>query len=330
MSYRLSLLDKSPLAPQMSGAEALALTVRAARLADDLGYHRYWLAEHHGLPGLASAAPEIVISRILALTRRIRVGSGGILLQNYGAFKVAEQFRLLAALAPGRVDLGVGKSPGGLPQITRALQSELAPGSAKAVGRKLRELADLLAGRAEAAGGLPAPVAPGTGPESFLLGGSLASAAEAADLGWGYVHAGHQDGAPELTAAVSTQLRAQTGRSPILAVAAFAAQSRAEAEGRIGDLRFVRVTFADGHSVNLTSEEGARDYARQYGPIDYEISPRTPVIVAGTGEDVHERLSALSHSYGIGEFILDQPVPEAAARLASLHLIARPFARAVA
>ncbi|MFD2842472.1 MsnO8 family LLM class oxidoreductase [Paracoccus cavernae] len=122
MSYRLSLLDKSPVAAGRSAAEALRISLEAARLADKLGYHRYWLAEHHAIPGLASAAPEILISHILAQTKRIRVGSAGILLQHYSAYKVAELFSVLASLAPGRVDLGVGRSPGGLPRVTRALQ----------------------------------------------------------------------------------------------------------------------------------------------------------------------------------------------------------------
>lgn len=327
MSYRLSLLDKSPVAGGMSGDEALRTTLEAAQLADRLGYHRYWLAEHHGLPGLASAAPEVLIAQILARTRSIRVGSGGILLQNYGAWKVAEIFSVLAALHPGRVDLGVGKSPGGLPQVTRALQRELREGSAAEVGRKLTELAAWLKGPAEGAEILPRPE---SGPQPFLLGGSLASAEQALSLGWSYVHAGHQDGNPELTAKISALFHHARGEGPVLAVAAFAAPTREEAEARIGGLTFVKVTFEDGHSVNLTSEEGAREYARQYGPVDYDISKRTPVIVAGTAEDVHDRLSTLSQRYGIHEFVLDQPVAEAAARLNSISLIARPVARAVA
>jgi hypothetical protein len=171
---------------------------------------------------------------------------------------------------------------------------------------------------------------PDQGPQPFLLGGSLASAEQALALGWAYVHAGHQDGNPELTAKVSALMHHATGEGPVLAVAAFAAPTREEAEARIGGLSFVKVTFADGHSVNLTSQAGAQEYARQYGPVDYEISTRTPVIVAGTAEDIHDRLSTLSQRYGIHEFVLDQPVAEAVARLNSISLIARPVARAVA
>jgi len=105
------------------GGEALAHTAKLARRADDLGYKRFWVAEHHASPFLASSAPEIVSAYLLAVTRRIRIGTGGVMLQHYSPFKVAESFRVLENLAPGRVDLGVGKAPGGLPYATQALQA---------------------------------------------------------------------------------------------------------------------------------------------------------------------------------------------------------------
>src|SRR5258707_9287901 len=122
MAYSLSLIDKSPIADGATAAEALQFTITLAKRAEALGYRRFWVAEHHGAPGLASSAPEIVVSHVLAHTSRIRVGSGGVMLQHYSPFKVAEAFKVLASLAPGRVDLGIGKAPGGLPLTTRALQ----------------------------------------------------------------------------------------------------------------------------------------------------------------------------------------------------------------
>lgn len=122
MSYSLSLLDKSPIADGANAADALRFTTTLAQRAEQLGYERFWVAEHHGTPAFASSAPEIVVAHLLAHTSRIRVGSGGVMLQHYSPFKVAETFKVLAALAPGRVDLGIGKAPGGLPLTTRALQ----------------------------------------------------------------------------------------------------------------------------------------------------------------------------------------------------------------
>lgn len=122
MSYRISILDKIPLAPGETAAQALARTLTLAQQAERWGYHRFWIAEHHNAEQLASPSPELLIAWILGQTRQIRVGSGGVMLQHYSPYKVAENFNLLASLAPGRVDLGVGKAPGGLPLATRALQ----------------------------------------------------------------------------------------------------------------------------------------------------------------------------------------------------------------
>ncbi len=127
MSYRISILDKSPLAAGETAAQALTRTLTLAQQAEAWGYHRFWIAEHHNTDQLASPSPEVVIAWILGQTRQIRVGSGGVMLQHYSPYKVAENFNLLASIAPGRVDLGVGKAPGGLPLSTRALQQGLHP-----------------------------------------------------------------------------------------------------------------------------------------------------------------------------------------------------------
>jgi luciferase family oxidoreductase group 1 len=113
MTYLLSLLDKSPIEAGKSASQALQATAHLAAKAEQLGYHRFWVAEHHNMDNLASSSPEVLIAYILARTSKIRVGSGGVMLQHYSAYKVAETFNLLASLAPGRVDIGVGKAPGG-------------------------------------------------------------------------------------------------------------------------------------------------------------------------------------------------------------------------
>lgn len=320
MTYRLGLLDKSPIAPGKTGAEAIATTLAYARAAEDLGYHRFWLAEHHGSLGLASAAPELLIAHILGQTRRIRVGSGGVLLQHYAPYKVAESFSVLATLAPGRVDLGIGKSPGGLPSATRALQAELQPHSAQDIDRKLAELDAWLKGPHRGADIQPRPE---VAPERFLLGGSVASAEQAARLGWGFVHAGHQDGNRETTRAALDAYERIAGHRPALAIAAFAAPSRAEAEDRVADLAFVKLHLPDGHAVNLTDEAGAAEYARQYGATEDRLEHKRPTTLAGTGPEVREALATLQADLGVSEFILDQPVADQAARLKSIELIAK-------
>ena len=121
---RLSVLDQSPIAEGSTGVQALANTLDLARLADELGYHRYWVAEHHGGPMLAGPSPEVLIGPIAAATERIRVGSGGVMLPHYSPFKVAETFSVLAGLYPGRIDLGLGRAAGTDPMTTHALQRD--------------------------------------------------------------------------------------------------------------------------------------------------------------------------------------------------------------
>src|SRR6201986_4459989 len=120
----VSVLDQSPISEGSTGAQALRNTIELAQLADRLGYHRYWLAEHHGGPMLAGPSPEALIGPIAAATERIRVGSGGVMLPHYSPFKVAETFSLLAGLFPGRIDLGIGRAAGTDPMTTHALQRD--------------------------------------------------------------------------------------------------------------------------------------------------------------------------------------------------------------
>ena len=192
MSYQISVLDKSPVAEGASPEQALRNSLQLAQRAEQLGYHRYWFAEHHATPTLASPAPEVIAAWVLAQTRRIRIGSGGVMLRHYAPYKVAENFNLLAALAPGRVDLGVGKAPGGLPASTAALAAGR-PAFAD-FDQQLRDLEGYLSG-AEA-DVLARPV-PQQAPERFLLGASPQSAKQAAELGWRFVYAAHFDGDPK-------------------------------------------------------------------------------------------------------------------------------------
>src|SRR5580704_2147759 len=119
---QISVLDQSPIAQGSTGADALRNTIDLARLADALGFHRYWVAEHHGGPMLAGPSPEVLIGPIAAATTGIRVGSGGVMLPHYSPLKVAESFSLLAGLFPGRIDLAIGRAPGTDPLTTYALQ----------------------------------------------------------------------------------------------------------------------------------------------------------------------------------------------------------------
>ncbi|MGH7341616.1 MAG: MsnO8 family LLM class oxidoreductase, partial [Candidatus Rokuibacteriota bacterium] len=118
---RLGVLDQSPVRSGGAVSDAIHETLDLAELCDRLGYHRYWLAEHHSTPGLAGSSPEVLIGQVAARTSRIRVGSGGVMLQHYSSLKVAESFRVLETLFPGRIDLGIGRAPGSDPRTAQAL-----------------------------------------------------------------------------------------------------------------------------------------------------------------------------------------------------------------
>src|ERR671928_1288459 len=143
---RLSVLDQSPVPEASTGADALHNTLDLARLADELGYHRYWVAEHHGGPMLASASPEALIGPIASATAHIRVGSGGVMLPHYSPFKVAETFSILSGLFPGRIDLGIGRAAGTDPLTTYALQRDRRQAPADDFPDQLSELLAYLDG----------------------------------------------------------------------------------------------------------------------------------------------------------------------------------------
>jgi luciferase family oxidoreductase group 1 len=325
MPYDLSLLDKSPLLDGQTGVQALQRSVELAKSAEGWGYRRIWLAEHHGMPGLASSAPEILTAFILANTSRIRVGTGGVLLQHYSPYKVAEIFSVLASLAPERVDLGIGKAPGGFPLSTRALQWAHKPDGKPDFAEQLRLLDAYLTAQPDTSSepaAVVTPVPPQI-PERFVLGASPDSAAVAAHQGWAFVFAGQLNGdLHQIERSFDAYARAGGAGVPLLAVAAYVAGTQAEAEAEVADLSVVRLELGNGQSVNLSSEEHAAEFARQAGVSDYRTERRKPSVIAGTADSVRRELDGLHRRFGVGEFIIDTPVAATKQRLASLALLA--------
>jgi len=257
MTYSLSLLDKSPIAKGESATDGLRRTVALAQAAERLGYRRFWVAEHHDSPDLASSAPEIMIPFILANTKYIRVGSGGVMLQHYSPYKVAESFNVLASLSPGRVDLGIGKAPGGLPFSTRALQSERDQSRKLDFNRLLADLTTFLDGEQgpDRARALPSPLAPA---ERFLLGASVDSGELAASLGWTFVFARHLNGDDGLLAAAVAAYRKLTGKAPVVAVAAILSQESKDAAQQGEKFRPLKLHIEGRQSVTVGSEDHAK------------------------------------------------------------------------
>lgn len=325
MAYRLSLLDKAPVLQGESPTAALQRTLQMAQRAEEWGYHRFWLAEHHNTAQLASPSPEVLIAWIIAQTRHIRVGSGGVMLQHYSPYKVAENFNLLASLAPGRIDLGVGKAPGGLPLSTHALQQGVDAAKKGSFAEQLQLLDSWLKpGQADPDDeGLAATPLPPRPANRFLLGASEESARLAASLGWQFVFAAHLNGDRQLLEhALSTYSRLSQGQRALVAVQVVVADSPAGADLLVANLRHYHVAVKDGPSVNVASLEQAERYVRQGGYRDYQIELRTPSLLKGTASQVHAQLDALHHNFDIDEFVIDTPITEPVARLQSLELLA--------
>ncbi|MEJ5067238.1 MsnO8 family LLM class oxidoreductase [Leclercia sp. 119287] len=322
MSWRISILDKSPVAENETAADALSRTLSLAQQAETLGYHRFWIAEHHNTPQLASPSPELLIAWILGQTRRIRVGSGGVMLQHYSPYKVAENFNLLAAIAPGRVDLGVGKAPGGLPLSTRALQLGLSQQEKGDFADQLAQLDGWInpASQEEAVRATPLPQVPAAG---FLLGASAESARLAARLDWDFVFAAHLNGDPDLLREVINTWRVHSAREVIVAVQAIVAPTQAQAEELAKSVEVWGVELVNGQRVTVASEEQAYAFARQAGSEPLRIARRAQSLLAGTAESVLEQLEALHQQWGIDEFIIDTPVADGTARVQSLRLLAQ-------
>ncbi|HEY1845306.1 MAG TPA: MsnO8 family LLM class oxidoreductase [Buttiauxella sp.] len=328
MSYRISLLDKSPVAKNETPALALQHTLSLAQQAESWGYHRFWIAEHHNTSRLASPSPELLIAWILGQTHRIRVGSGGVMLQHYSPYKVAENFNLLASLAPGRVDLGVGKAPGGLPLSTRALQSGLHQNEKGTFADQLAQLDNWLslpAVQDEDADGdqtLRASPVPQVSAERFLLGASRESALLAAQLDWEFVFAAHLNGDKALLGEVLNLWQQHSQRDTLVAVQVIVAHSAAAADELASQVEIWSVELENDQRVSVGSEAQAHAFARQTGSPIRHIQRREPSLLKGTAETVHAGLDALQQEFGIDEFIIDTPIADFQARTLSLRLLA--------
>ena len=318
----LSVLDQTPVSEGSSGPEALQNTLDLARAADRLGYHRYWLAEHHGL-SLAGPSPEVLIGPVAAATERIRVGSGGVMLPHYSPYKVAENFSLLAGLYPGRIDLAIGRASGTDPLTTYALQRdrrEVAPDDFP------QQLAELLA---HFDGTFPAdhPFArlgrslPGgeERPEIWLLGSSAQSALWASQLGLPYAFADfiNPRGA-EIVA--SYRQRAAEPRTAI-GVWAICADTDAEAERLASSIAMSFAMLRQNRPIPVPPPERALRYLEQHG--DPGVGGRRRIV--GSPQTVRAGIEAVAAEYAADEVILVTITHDHAARRRSYELIAEAF-----
>jgi luciferase family oxidoreductase group 1 len=326
MAFPLSVLDQSPIVFGATPRQAVAATIELAVRAEELGYRRYWLAEHHSSQGLADASPEVLLARLTAETSRIRLGTGGIMLPHYSAFKVAEAFRMLDALAPGRIDLGVGRAPGGMRIASAALESrdpELFP-------RQILDAIGYLDGTTDDGSPFAALRAMPSGettPDVWILGSSNYGALLAAQLGLPYAYAHFIGGDnPGITRAYRSRFR-PSPRCPeprvLIALHAIVAPTDEEAEllslpGSLQRLRRLR-----GASGPIPSLEEATAYP--WTPLErYEVA-QTRRIVTGSPETARGGVEALVEEYGADEAMIVTIAPTYAARTRSYELLAEAF-----
>ena len=333
---KLSVIDQSPVPEGFTPADALRNTIELARLADRLGYARYWIAEHHAIPALASPAPEILIARVAAETSGIRLGSGGVMLPHYSAYKVAESFRVLHALYPDRIDLGVGRAPGGTPLDSYALWRDRGhyPGPDD-FGQQLLELLAFLNHDFPANHPFSqikvSPEMPGV-PEVWMLGSSLWSASAAAQLGLPYAFAHFIEPGPTKAAIEHYRANFSAAKSNLrvphamLALGVVCADTDEEAERLLSSARLFRRRIRQNDVRPIpTVEEALRELGPNPAPAAHELGGDYPRYVVGNPRKVRDQLMLMAEELRLQELMIVTIVHDHQARMHSYELVAKAF-----
>jgi luciferase family oxidoreductase group 1 len=332
MDFDLSVLDVSPVSSGSNSAEALRNTLDLARLVDRLGYRRYWLAEHHNLPSIASSAPEVMIGHVANETERIRVGAGGIMLPNHAPLKVAETFRVLEALHPERVDLGIGRAPGTDPVTATALRRSRDGFEAEDFPQQFGELL-AFAGEGfpeehpfRSVVAMPSDVGL---PPIWLLGSSGYSAQAAGEMGLGYAFASHfspADPAPAMRAYRESFEPSEVFERPsaILAVSVVCAETNEHAKKLASSMELAWVRIRSGSPGPLASPEEAMNYS--YTPAERRLADAYQSMqVAGDPRTVRARIEELAKRTAANEIMVTTNVYDHAERLRSYERLAEVF-----
>ena len=332
----LSVLELSPVAAGMTSSAALRNTLDLARHAEQWGFHRFWLAEHHNMPGIASAVPEILIGQIAGATKTLRVGSGGVMLPNHSALHVAETFKTLEALYPGRIDLGIGRAPGSDGLTALALRRSREALHADDFDEQLGEL--FAFGHGEFPAGHPfnrvqavptdVPL-----PPVYLLGSSDYSARLAGQLGLGYAFAYHFSPHALLPALSAYRNTFTAGALPkphvIVTASVFCAPSDEEAQFLAGPMQLTFLKLRSGEPIQMPSPEEARAYP--YTPQEQAaLGAVRAMQIVGSPETVRAQLGELLQKTQADELMLTTMMYSHQDRLRSFALVAEALRGIVA
>ena len=326
---RLSVLDQSPIPEGSTAGDALRNTIDLARWAERLGYQRYWLAEHHGTPGLADASPEVMVGPVATATSRLHVGTGGVMLPHYSPLKVAETFSMLSALFPGRIDLGLGRAPGTSSGIAYALQRDRRQPAPDDFHEQLVELLGYLENRGPSTGPFRQTAAIHfESPEPWLLGSSEQSGIWAAELGLPYVFADFINPNGEAIAEYYREHFQPSARlqAPRVGVASWAicAETDEEAQRLASSMRMLMLMLYRGRLIPVPSVEKAEAFLASEG-VAAETLPVGRRIIVGTPEKVRAMLEEVAADYRAEEIFVVNIMHEHQKRKRSYELIARAF-----
>ncbi|GLO12083.1 hypothetical protein PPUJ20028_06640 [Pseudomonas putida] len=332
-SLKLSILDYSPVDEHLHPIDALAASVRLAQCAERNGFQRFWVSEHHGAPATASNSPEILMSRIASATHKIRVGSGGVLLPNYSSLKIAENYQLLEALFPGRIDLGFGRAPGADRRTSMALNDEKS--GAIPYGQKVEDLLGFVTGNHKENSrynGMRAHPMTLEKPHPFVLGasGSTAEVAANAGLGFTFAHFINPRGDGPRAAAAYREAFKETDFSsaPSVVVAVFVAIGKTTEQAEEYASAF-HLWLAYAESANPFDRVPSIETTRGHRWSSEELAIRMRNkgrLVYGTAGDVLSQLCELAAAYGTDEVMINLMMPGEEARLNAIDSLTRSMA----
>lgn len=326
---KLGILDQSIVHHGKTAKDALDETIATVKLAEELGYNRFWVSEHHNSKFIAGSAPEILMVKLASETKKIRVGSGGIMLPNHSTLKVAENFRLLESLFPGRIDLGMGRAPGG-DRITASLLNPSNTFSEESYLKQLDHLQHFFTDSAATTYGplLAVPQAQ-TIPEQWILSSSGGSSSIAARFGMGLAVARFINGfaSPEIVADYRKNFKpSEQLREPkvLLAISVLCADTEEQAKEMRKYIDYVLVQFEQGKFDGFGDSESIKNYV--FSPAELQrIRNNNGRVISGTKEQVKEQLLKLATDFDVDEIVVSAMADNTEARKHSFELLAEAF-----